>query len=63
MATAGGLRADFVKGPQTPHSTFLSRCSISLTLQYGRGQIAVDNCWGPLHRDVRVPWSVVSDVY
>lgn len=23
MPAAGGLRADFVKGPQTPHSTFL----------------------------------------
>jgi len=32
MGPAGGLRADFVKGPQTPHSTFSSRRSIPPTL-------------------------------
>ena len=48
MAAAGGLRADFVKGPQTPHSTFLSPCSISLTLEYGPGQTTADNCLGPV---------------
>ena len=62
MAAAGGLRADFVKGPHTPHSTFLSRCSI---LECGFRHITVDNQVGAsgMRWGVRVGWSVVSGVY
>jgi len=30
MPAAGGLRADFVKGPQTPHSTFFLLLDVRL---------------------------------
>jgi hypothetical protein len=60
--TAGGLRADFVKGPQTPHSTFL------LDVRYWNMDFAT-SLWtvklGPQDcaRGVRVRWSVVSGAY
>jgi hypothetical protein len=58
MPAAGGLRADFVKGPQTPHSTFLLDVRFHSHWNTGSPHRCGRLNWGV----VLVPRSIASDV-